>query len=81
VIDLTSVSHRHQRDAVGPERVPMDWHGVRVVFRVRVDAPTTPRVLDSGGSTESASWFTPAEALTLQLTEVARDAIVQHHSE
>ena len=29
-------SHRHNRGALGPEGVPIDWHGVRVVFRVAV---------------------------------------------
>jgi ADP-ribose pyrophosphatase YjhB (NUDIX family) len=81
LIDLVSVSHRHQEEVVGPEGVAMDWHGVRVVFRARVAEPTTARVVDGGGSTDSAAWFAPAEALTLPLTEVARDAIVQHHSE
>ena len=27
----------------GPEGVPIDWHGVRVVYRVRVDAPAPAR--------------------------------------
>ncbi|HEX6869517.1 MAG TPA: NUDIX hydrolase, partial [Micromonosporaceae bacterium] len=36
VTELLSVSHRHQRGLRGPEGVPLDWHGVRALFRVRV---------------------------------------------
>jgi ADP-ribose pyrophosphatase YjhB (NUDIX family) len=72
---LVSVSHRHQPSVVGPEQVPMDWHGIRVVYRVRVPEPTPPEVLDGGGSTEAAAWFTPDRVTELQLTEVA-DAMV-----
>ncbi len=77
ITGLINVSHRHHRDAAGPEGVPIDWHGVRVVFRARVDTPTPPRVLDSGGSTVEASWFSPAQARTLPLTEIAHDMISQ----
>jgi ADP-ribose pyrophosphatase YjhB (NUDIX family) len=63
-----SVSHRHQRDALGPEGVPIDWQGVRVVYRVQVDAPTPARVVEGEGSTVAAGWFTAVEALGLPLT-------------
>jgi 8-oxo-dGTP diphosphatase len=81
ITGLLSVSHRHQRDAVGPERVAIDWHGVRVVFRAEVDQPTVPRVLEGNGSTVAASWFTPADALALDLTEVAYEAVAQYDSQ
>jgi 8-oxo-dGTP diphosphatase len=68
---LVSVSHRHQPSVLGPEGVPMDWHGIRVIYRVRVAEPTTPRVMDGGGSTAAAAWFSPARAAELSLTEVA----------
>ena len=75
---LITVSHRHHRAAVGPEGLPIDWHGVRVVFRVRVDEPTVPRVIETRGSTVAARWLPPGEALSLPLTEVARDALGTH---
>lgn len=73
-----SLSHRHQRDALGPEGVPIDWQGIRVVYRVHIDAPTPARVTEGAGSTVEAGWFTAREAVTLPLTEVARDSIERH---
>ena len=81
ITGLLGVSHRHQRDAVGPERVAIDWHAVRVVFRALVDEPTPPRVMEGAGSTGDASWFSTAEALTLELTEVAHEAIANHDAQ
>jgi ADP-ribose pyrophosphatase YjhB (NUDIX family) len=80
ITGLIGVSHRHQRDAVGPERVAIDWHGVRVVFAAQVDRPTPPRVMETVGSTQAASWFQRGEALMLDLTEVAHDAVANHDS-
>jgi ADP-ribose pyrophosphatase YjhB (NUDIX family) len=78
--ELLSLSHRYQADARGPEGRPMDWHGVRVVYRVHIEEPTEARVLDRGGSTADAAWFTPEEAQRLQLTEVAQEALAQYVS-
>ncbi len=76
VTGLLSVSHRHDPGAMGPEGVPIDWHVVRVLYRVAVDAPTEAVVTEAaGGSTEAAGWFTPAEVGSLPLTEVARSAV------
>jgi ADP-ribose pyrophosphatase YjhB (NUDIX family) len=73
---LVGASHRRQRNALGPEQVPVDFHGVRVVFRGTVAEPTTPRVTEvGGGSTAAAAWFAPEEALTLPLTEIARPVV------
>jgi 8-oxo-dGTP diphosphatase len=72
---LIKVSHRHHYDAVGPEGVPIDWHGVRVVFRVSVDDPTEPRVVEARGSTAAAAWYAVHEALKLPLSEVARETV------
>ncbi|HEX6873409.1 MAG TPA: NUDIX hydrolase, partial [Micromonosporaceae bacterium] len=81
VTELLTVSHRHQRGLRGPEGVPLDWHGVRALFRVRVDRPTPARVVEGrGGSTAAAAWFSPAEALALPLTEFAWDAITTYVS-
>jgi 8-oxo-dGTP diphosphatase len=81
ITGLLTVSHRHQRDAVGPEQVAIDWHGVRVVFRAEVDQPTVPRVVEGNGSTVAASWFAAADALALDLTEVAHEAVARYDSQ
>lgn len=71
VTRLVEVAHRHDPAAVGPEGRPIDWHVVRVVYRVVVDVPTPVRVVERRGSTARAAWFSPAEAAGLALTEVA----------
>jgi ADP-ribose pyrophosphatase YjhB (NUDIX family) len=76
VTGLLGTSHRHDPAALGPEGVPVDWHVVRVLFRVLVDAPTEPVVTEeAGGSTADAGWFDQVTARDLPLTEVARTAI------
>jgi ADP-ribose pyrophosphatase YjhB (NUDIX family) len=76
VTGLLETSHRHDPAARGPEGVPMDWHVVRVLFRVVVDLPTEPVVTEAaGGSTEAAGWFPATEAASLELTEVAERAV------
>jgi ADP-ribose pyrophosphatase YjhB (NUDIX family) len=75
ITGLVAVSHRHHREARGPEGRAMDWHGVRAVYRVAVERPTEPRVMEQGGSTAAAGWFRPAQALELPLTEVAHDMV------
>jgi 8-oxo-dGTP diphosphatase len=78
VTGLLGISHRYDPTAVGPEGVPIDWHVVRVLFRVQVDVPTEPVVTEAaGGSTAEAGWFTRAEAERLPLTELAREAVDQ----
>lgn len=78
VTTMLGVSHRRHDHAYGPEGVLIDWHGVRVVYSAVVDTPTIPQVMEAGGSTEAAAWFTRREALALPLTEVARDVISQY---
>jgi ADP-ribose pyrophosphatase YjhB (NUDIX family) len=75
ITGVLAVSHRRHDHALGPEGVPIDWHGVRVIFAARVDEPTPPVVVERAGSTEAAGWFTPERADRLALTEVARDVI------
>ncbi len=76
VTGLLDVSHRHDPAAMGPEGVPVDWHVVRVLFRVLVDAPTEAVVTEAaGGSTAAAGWFTLDEVAGLPLSEVARSAV------
>jgi hypothetical protein len=76
ITGLLAVTHRHVPDAMGPERVPIDAHGIRALFRVRVDEPTPARVTEgAGGSTVAAGWYEPTQATKLPLTEIAREAL------
>ncbi|BFU46995.1 NUDIX hydrolase [Krasilnikovia sp. MM14-A1004] len=78
ITGLLSISHKYDPAALGPEGVPVDWHVIRVLFRVLIDVPTVPVVTEAaGGSTAEAGWFSPAEAKALPLTEVARSAVRQ----
>jgi ADP-ribose pyrophosphatase YjhB (NUDIX family) len=71
--DLLRVSDRHQLR--GYDGRPVDWHGVRVVYAVRVERPSAARVIERGGSTAEAAWLPVDRALALPLTEVAREAL------
>ncbi|MBO4209081.1 NUDIX hydrolase [Micromonospora echinofusca] len=72
VTGLLGVDSLHNPAAQGPEERPLDWHGVRAVYRVRVEEPTEPRVTEAaGGSTARAAWFPTTELRTLPLTEIA----------
>ncbi|WP_435871142.1 NUDIX domain-containing protein [Micromonospora wenchangensis] len=69
---LILADNLHNPGAVGPEGRPLDWHGVRVIYRVLVDEPTGPVVTEqAGGSTASASWFTYSQLSGLVMTDVA----------
>ncbi|MFU8854098.1 NUDIX hydrolase [Micromonospora sp. SL1-18] len=72
VVDLLAVDNLHNPAALGPEGRPLDWHGVRVIYRVRVDAPTEAVVTElAGGSTARAAWFVPEQVAGLSMTDVA----------
>jgi ADP-ribose pyrophosphatase YjhB (NUDIX family) len=76
VVELLGVDNLHNPAALGPEGRPLDWHGVRVIYRVLVDVPTDAVVTElTGGSTSRAGWFTPAQAADLPLTGIAALAI------
>jgi len=78
VTGLLGISHWHNPAAVGPEGVPVDWHVVRVLFRVQVDEPTEPKVVEAaGGSTAAAGWFDPGTLRDLHLTEVTREMVAR----
>ncbi|MEU8168107.1 NUDIX domain-containing protein [Micromonospora sp. NPDC049004] len=78
VVELLGVDNLHNPAALGPEGRPLDWHGVRVIYRVLVDVPTDAVVTESaGGSTARAGWFTIAETADLPLTGIAASAIGQ----
>jgi 8-oxo-dGTP diphosphatase len=75
ITDLLGTSHRYDPAAMGPEGVPVDWHVVRVLFRVVVEAPTVPKVTEVDGSTAAAGWFDLVTAGELELTELARSGV------
>ncbi|MEU1755952.1 NUDIX hydrolase [Micromonospora matsumotoense] len=69
---LILADNLHNPAAFGPEGRPLDWHGVRVIYRVLVDEPTDPVVTEqAGGSTQSAAWFTYSQLSGLLMTDVA----------
>lgn len=78
ITGLLSASHRYRRSAPGPEGVPVEWHGVRVVYRATVAEPTPPEVIEADGSTARAIWASAEEAVRLTLTEIAREMIDEH---
>ncbi|WP_051065844.1 NUDIX domain-containing protein [Micromonospora lupini] len=78
VVELLGVDNLHNPAALGPEGRPLDWHGVRVIYRVLVDVPTDAVVTEvAGGSTARAGWFTVADTADLPLTGIAASAIGQ----
>ena len=81
VTGLLGTSHRYDPAALGPDGVPVDWHVVRVLFRMRVDEPAEPEVTEAGGSTAAAGWFDPGTLGDLPLTEVTREAIARLDAE
>jgi 8-oxo-dGTP diphosphatase len=77
LLSLLGVASHRDAASLGPEGYPIDWHGVRAFYRVVVDRPTAPRVLDTGGSTAEARWFQRSEVTRLPLTEVTTEALAQ----
>ncbi len=79
VTALLDVTHYHNPGAMGPERRPIDWHTIRSLFRVVVDEPTVPSVIEAtGGSTAAAAWYRPEELSRLRLNDFARSTIAAH---
>jgi 8-oxo-dGTP diphosphatase len=79
VTALLNATHYHNPRALGPEGRPMDWHTVRVIYRVRVAGPTDPNVVEAvGGSTAEARWIYPADLERVRLNEFAKGAIGQY---
>jgi 8-oxo-dGTP diphosphatase len=75
LVELLGVASHRDAASLGPEGYPIDWHGVRAFYRVRVPRPTDPRVLDAGGSTDQARWFSADEVAGLPRTEVTVEAL------
>lgn len=73
--ELLDVSSHRDPAALGPEGYPLDWHAVRVLYRVRVPDPTRPRVMDPDNSTDAAEWFTPTRIADHAITDVVRRAL------
>ena len=79
VTRLLDVTHYHNPRALGPEGHPMDWHTVRALYRVVVDEPGVPSVVEAaGGSTAEAAWVDPADLGKVALNEFARRAFAHH---
>jgi 8-oxo-dGTP diphosphatase len=76
VTRLLDINNLHNPAALGPEGRPLDWHGVRVIYRVEVAAPTEPVVTElAGGSTAKAAWFRLDRLSGLRLSDLAARAL------
>jgi len=75
IIELLGVASHRDAASLGPEGYPIDWHGVRAFYRVSVARSSSPKVLDAGGSTVEARWFTSDELSDLPITEVTEEAL------
>jgi ADP-ribose pyrophosphatase YjhB (NUDIX family) len=75
LVELLGVASHRDAASLGPEGYPIDWHGVRAFYRVRVARPSKPTVRDAGGSTSEARWFSAEELAALPLTEVTEEAL------
>lgn len=76
--ELLGVASHRDPASLGPEGYPIDWHGVRAFYRVRVDRATRPKVHDHGGSTSEARWVPADEVAALgpeDVTEVTAEAM------
>ncbi|MGC4803699.1 NUDIX domain-containing protein [Micromonospora sp. DT233] len=82
LVELLGVASHRDAASLGPEGYPIDWHGVRAFYRVAVDQPAPPTVIDVGGSTCEARWFAREELGALppdHLTEVTAEAVQAAH--
>jgi ADP-ribose pyrophosphatase YjhB (NUDIX family) len=77
LLALLGVASHRDAASLGPEGYPIDWHGVRAFYRVMVDRPTRPRVLDRGGSTAEARWFRARDVDSLPVTDVTAEALAR----
>jgi ADP-ribose pyrophosphatase YjhB (NUDIX family) len=79
LMSLLGVASHRDAAQIGPEGFPIDWHGVRAFYLVRIANATPPRVYDIGGSTVEARWFTVTEIDEFRdgdaLTEVTVEAL------
>jgi hypothetical protein len=76
VTGLLAVTDLHNPGAYGPEKRHIDWHSVRSLWRVVVDDPSEPRVIEAaGGSTAESAWFSPSELPGLAVNDYARGVL------
>lgn len=77
ITGLLGVGSRHEPDQLGPEGFPIDWHGVRALYAVRVGGDGVPDPAgptEVGGSTAEARWFAHDELERVAVTEVTTHA-------
>ncbi|HZE38586.1 MAG TPA: NUDIX domain-containing protein [Stackebrandtia sp.] len=73
LMDVTSFRHRR---AIGPEGYPLDWHGVRAIYRAHVPEPSPARVVETaGGSTSESRWWPREEVAGLKVSAALGDAL------
>ena len=73
LMDVTSFRHRR---AIGPEGYPLDWHGVRAIYRAHVDEPSEARVVETaGGSTSESRWCDFDDVSGLKVSAALGDAL------
>ncbi|HIV58032.1 MAG TPA: NUDIX hydrolase [Candidatus Stackebrandtia faecavium] len=73
LMDVTSFRHRR---AVGPEGYPLDWHGVRAIYRAHVEDPSEARVVETaGGSTSESRWWDSGDVAGLKVSAALGDAL------
>jgi ADP-ribose pyrophosphatase YjhB (NUDIX family) len=78
VTGLLDVTDYHNPAAMGPEGRPMNWHTIRALYRVVVDEPTPPRVVEaSGGSTDRVAWYRWADLDGIRLNQFARSVLTK----
>ena len=76
VAELLDVTHFHNPAAIGPEKEPLDWFSIRVIYSGLVTSPTEARVTEAaGGSTAQARWYAPEQVAALPLTDLTRRAL------
>jgi ADP-ribose pyrophosphatase YjhB (NUDIX family) len=81
VTGLRAVVHYHNPRAMGPEGRAMNWHTVRALYRVEIDEPSTPNVVEAaGGSTAEARWVDRADLAKLPVNGFTKTAVVHHLS-
>lgn len=77
VTGLLGVGSHHNPVAIGPEGTPLDWYGVRAIYRVNVAEPTSPQVTEApGGSTADAQWFRRDELAAVPMTDLAASSLL-----
>lgn len=76
IVDLMDVTSFRHRRAIGPEGYPLDWHGVRAIFRAHVSRPSPARVVETaGGSTSESKWWDADEVPGLKVSAALGDAL------